>query len=140
MASSVASAWAVGFGVVLLSEGAWWLLFVAGGGSFDLLEAERFWVTPLQLLGAFPVAAAFVSAWLAPRDKVFVGASMAVTVALTGVGGGWIATEAFGFRGDFYGLRGAITNATLFLIVYALPCTAAAAAAYFLTRPRTSQQ
>ncbi len=125
MSTTSSKAWALGVAILSVAH---IMVFIsvqveAESLLFDLLS----WCSP--------AIAAFISACLAPRDKILLGGSMALPDAALVVVTNYL-YQAQGFAVDFPGLWGGFTLLRATLIWDLIFCTAAAVAGSFLTRKR----
>lgn len=129
MTTSAGKAWALGGGIVLIAYLAW----------FVSLRANKFSEVLVLFLWGAPAVAAFVTAYLAPRRKVLLGASIALLAAiLAGILN--FAYEALGGAVDFPGVRGGAILVAIALVFNGVLCTVGAASGYFLTRKLASRK
>jgi hypothetical protein len=83
------------------------LLIAAYGLWFATLQNEQFSEINVLILWVSPFIAAFVSAYLAPRNKLLLGISMALPTAILSVALNYL-HQAQGNSVDFPGSRGAM--------------------------------
>lgn len=128
MTISAGKAWALGVGFVLVAYAAW----------FVSLRANRFSEVLALFLWGAPALAAFVTAYLAPRKKILLGASIAL-LAATLAGMLNFAYEALGNAVDFPGVRGGAILVAIALVFNGVLCTVGATCGYFLARKFASK-
>jgi hypothetical protein len=125
MKSSMLKAWTLGSMILVVAYGAW----------FAALQAQTFSQVLVLLLWVSPVAAAFASAYFAPRTKFLAGLSMVVpAVVLTTLLNA--AHQLLGNAADFSGIRGGLTLAMIALVQNLVLCAIGSGGGYFLTRNR----
>lgn len=105
---------------------------------FVSLWASKFSEVLVIFLWGAPTVAAFVTAYLAPRRKVLLGASIALLAAIL-AGMLNFAYEALGNPVDFPGVRGGAILVAIALVFNGVLCTVGAACGYFLTRKSASK-
>jgi hypothetical protein len=125
---SAGKAWALGGGIVLVVNGAW----------FISLWVNKFSEVLMFFLWSAPAVAAFVTAYLSPRKKVLLGVSIA-PLAVILVCTLNFAYQAFGHAVDFHGIRGGIILATITMVFDGVLCAIGATCGYLLTRKPVSK-
>jgi len=114
-------------------------VLVAYAAWFVSLRVNRFSEVLALFLWGAPALATFVTAYLAPRRKVLMGASMAL-LAATLAGMLNFAYEALGNAVDFSGVRGGAILVVIALVFNGVLCTAGATCGYFLARKSASKK
>lgn len=123
MTDAMFKAWSAGCGIIFVAYAIWFALLQVGTYS------ELF----ILLLWASPFIGAFVSSYLGPSKKIWLGISMAVPTALLAVVFNSV-YQLLGNAVDFPGFRGGLILFTTTLIYAGIISGVGGAAGYFLTR------
>ena len=121
----MSKAWFSGLAVLLIAYGTWLLA----------LQVQAFSRELVVVLWASPCAAGFLTAYLSPRMKVLLGASLAIPTAI-------MATllnllyESLGNVVDFGGARGSATLLLITLVYSTVLCVVGGVAGLLLTKSR----
>jgi len=116
-------AWAFGIVILILLDGAWVFALqfaVFSGGLLILMQIS-------------PFIAASISAYFAPRKKIYLAISMAIPAAFLILLMNFI-YQLFGKDVDFPGLRGALLLFTITLIYSGILCLFGGSVGYILSK------
>jgi len=97
MSVTVYKSWFIGLGILILFYLVW----------FIALQLRQYSEVLVFLLWMSPLVAAFISAYLSPRNKILVGVSMVFPTAILSVTLN-ILSQLFGNAVDFPGFRGGL--------------------------------
>jgi hypothetical protein len=123
MKFTIFRAWFAGAGVVILVYAAW----------FIALQASHYSEPLAFLLWLAPLAAAFVSAYFAPRKKVLLGMSMILPTAIMAVAVNFV-FQSLGSAVDFPGAGGGLILFTTTLLYSGILCTLGSVAGIVLAK------
>jgi len=128
MTGAMFKAWSSGFGIIVVAYATWFVLLQVGTYS------ELF----VLLLWSSPFIAAFVSSYLGPSKKIWLGISMAVPTAVLAVVFNSV-HQLLGNAVDFPGFKGGLILFTTTLIYAGIISGIGGAVGYFLTRRRAGK-
>ena len=116
-------AWIAGAGIVVILYVTW----------FVVLQASQYSEVLVFLLWLSPLAAAFVSAYLAPRKKILLGMLMVLPTTISAVTLNFV-YQWLGNAVDFPGLRGALILFTTTLVYSGILCVLGSAGGIVLAK------